>query len=70
VANPQATGYLDVFPGGSAPPLTSSVNFTKGRTRANNLVIGVSSDGRSSVAVYTGSTSSVELILDVNGFFR
>ncbi|HSB37104.1 MAG TPA: hypothetical protein VLH41_09500, partial [Thermoanaerobaculia bacterium] len=63
-------GYLTLFPGDGTQPLASSINFTAGQTRANNVVLPVSSDGTATINVFTGSTGPVDFILDVNGFFR
>ena len=63
-------GYLTLFPGDGTQPLASSINFAAGQTRASNVVLPVSSDGTAAVKAFTGSVGPVDLILDVNGYFR
>jgi hypothetical protein len=63
-------GYLTLFPADGTQPLASSINFTAGQTRANNVVLPVSSDGTAAVKAFTGSVGPVDFILDVNGYFR
>jgi hypothetical protein len=70
VVQPRLDGYLSVFPADVSPPATSTVNFRNGRTRANNLVVALSSDGRGAIAILNGSTADVDVVLDVSGFFR
>jgi phage baseplate assembly protein gpV len=49
---------------------TTTINFVKGDTRANNVTVGLSPDGSLS-AVYRSSTggATVDLIFDVTGYF-
>jgi hypothetical protein len=70
VVNPDLPGNLRIYPGDVSPPLASSINFQSRRTRANNLMIGLSSDGAGTLAVMNDSAGAVDVILDVNGFFR
>ena len=66
----QAAGFLTVYPGGSPLPATSSINFSRGKTRANNAVVQVSTDSAATFAVFNGGPESVNFIIDVNGFFQ
>ena len=70
VVQPRVDGYLSIFPGDVSPPATSTINFKNGKTRANNLVVALSSDGRSSLAILDGSFRDVDVILDVSGYFK
>jgi len=63
-------GSLTVYRADSARPFTTSINFPSGRTRANNALISVSSDGTGSIKVFADSTGTVDLILDVSGYFQ
>ena len=65
---PSAAGYLTLFPDGTLVPLTSSINFSAGRTRANNAVLPLGSNGALRVQAAGGGT--VHFILDVNGYFE
>lgn len=70
VTGASAPGFLTLYPGGSAPPLASTVNFSPGQTRANNAVLRLASDGSGALSVLNGSTGPVHLILDVNGYIE
>ncbi len=64
-----ATGHVRLFPGGSTPPNTSTLNYLLGQTRANNAVVPLSASGVLSVLCAQAS-GSAELIVDVNGYFE
>ena len=70
IVNPTALGYLSLY-SASLPsrPLASTLNYAPGRTRANNAVLGVSSDGLAGLDAYL-SAGSADLVLDVNGYFQ
>lgn len=65
-----AAGSLTIYPGGGAVPLATAINFGAGRTRANNVMAKVQSDGLASLSVLNGSEAAVHFILDVNGYFE
>lgn len=69
-AVPRGTaGYLAAFADGTELPCTSAVNFGAARVRANNLLLPLSPTGRA--AFFAGiSTGTVDLVLDVFGYFR
>jgi PKD repeat protein len=72
---PTASGYLSVYPADYPHPLTSSVNFARGTTRAASTVMPLATDGSGEVAIIAalaagaGSPSRVDLLLDVSGYF-
>jgi hypothetical protein len=68
VTAPTAPGHLALFPAGTAVPSSSTINFRAGQTRANNALISVGPGG--AISVFCGSSGSVHLILDVNGYFQ
>ncbi len=71
VAAPASPGYLKVDRGDAAQlPQTSAINFSAGRTRANNAIISLASDGSGTIKVLSGTSGTADLILDVNGYFR
>jgi len=68
VTQPTAAGYLTLYPGGPAP-LTSSMNYRAGQTRANNAVLAVGGSGE--IGVRCGQASgTTQFVLDVNGYFQ
>jgi len=69
VVNPAATGDLIVYPNGIAsPPVVSTISFRVGRTRANNSFVYLASDG--SILVKNNAAGTLDLVLDVNGYFK
>jgi hypothetical protein len=70
VTAPGAAGNLRLFPGGVSLPLVSTINYAAGQTRANNAVISLNASGE--IAAFAGQAlgTTVEMILDVNGYFE
>lgn len=69
VTGPAAAGVLTIYPAGlGSAPITSSISFPAGRTRANNAILGLSAAG--SLKVFNNSAGPVDVILDVNGWFE
>ena len=66
---PTANGNVRIFPGGTPPPSTSTVNFRAGQTRANNAISALGTFGDLGVLLSPpGGTSHV--IIDVNGYLQ
>jgi hypothetical protein len=63
-------GHLRLYPGGDPLPTVSTINFIAGQTRANNAVIRLGVGG--TLAIFGGleSGGTVEIIVDVNGYFE
>jgi hypothetical protein len=57
-------GYVTVFGSGTARPATSSLNYVRGQTVANQVIAKVGSDGKVSVYTQTGA----DIIVDVVGW--
>jgi hypothetical protein len=70
VTGPGAPGNLAIYRGDGTLPPTSTLNFGPGQTRANNATLQLALDGSGTVRVHDGSTGSVHLVLDVNGYFQ
>jgi len=67
VTSPGAAGYLTSYASGAARPNSSSLNFTRGQTVPNLVVVPVGADGR--IRLYNGSGANLSLIVDVAGVF-
>ena len=63
VTEPDAAGYLTVWPCGSPPPTASNLNFTAGETIANLVVSGVSSVGE----VCLAPSQPTHIVVDIDG---
>ncbi len=67
VTGPQTSGYLTAYPDGKSVPTASNLNFTKGQTIANSVIVPVGSDGK--IRFYNGSTKATSVIADVVGYY-
>ena len=65
VASPTVPGFLATYPTGVTRPVSSTVNFARSTT-ANFVIAPLGSDG--AVRIYNGSSSPVQLVVDVSGF--
>jgi len=70
VTSPGADGNLRLYPGGLTLPLVSTLNYSAGQTRANNAVIVLNENGEINVFAAQALGTTVEVILDVNGYFQ
>jgi hypothetical protein len=68
VVNVVSNGNLNLYPAGTTPPTASSINFQTGVIRANNALLSLSAAG--AIDVLSGTTSAVDFILDVAGWFE
>ncbi len=75
VVNPTKLGDLAFWPAQTSFPGTSTINFKAGQVRANNaiLVLGPGTFGSSGavwVIYVPGGAGSVDLVFDVDGYFK
>ncbi len=61
------TGYLTIYPNGSARPNVSNLNFYPGQPRANLAIVRLGSDG--ALSLFNASTAPVDLAADVAGYY-
>jgi hypothetical protein len=71
VANLTATegsssGILAGYPAGTSRPGTSSVDYGKGQTIANQAILAT---GDGTADIYNGSSGTVQVIVDCFGYF-
>ena len=64
---PQRSGHITVFPGGTTMPTASNVNFGRGQTVPNMVIVKIGSGGR--VSFNNGSGGTAHLIADLAGYF-
>jgi hypothetical protein len=65
VVNPEAAGFVTVWPCSAARPNASNLNFVAGQVVPNNVVAPIGDQG--SVCFY--SSQSTDIIVDVSGYF-
>lgn len=64
VARPKQSGYLTVYPAGK-PPMSSNIDFARGTTVPNEVVVPVSSTGTITLV----SDVSTDVLVDMNGYY-
>lgn len=70
VIGPEAQGFLTVYEAGGTRPVASTLNFRPGETRCNNAIVPLAGFPRA-LAVYGGfGSGGVDVVIDVNGYFR
>ena len=67
VTEPGNIGYLTAYPAGTTRPLASNLNFVASQTVPNLVIVRVGTGGK--VVLYNGSSSTVQVVLDVAGWF-
>jgi hypothetical protein len=65
VTEPQAPGYVTVFPCGSSLPNAANLNYLAGDTIPNAVIAKIGAGGK--VCIYT--TAATHVVVDVNGWF-
>jgi hypothetical protein len=73
VTLPTASGKIQFAPAGCTNlPIVSTVDFSGGQTRSNNAILLLATDGSGGMVArgtVTGN-GTVQLIVDVNGYFQ
>lgn len=67
VTGPTASGHLTAYPGGTTRPSSSNLNWVKGQTVPNLVVVPVGSNGK--VNLYNGSSGKAHFVADVFGYY-
>jgi hypothetical protein len=63
---PTSGGYLTAFPAGATKAVVSTVNFNKGETVPNRVIVKVGSNGQ--ISIYNNS-GNVNFAVDVSGYY-
>lgn len=66
----RAAGYIELFPTGPSLPKVSTVNYAAGQTRSSNAVVSLNAVGQFSAYVWQPVGTTVDLIVDVTGYFE
>ena len=68
VVNTAGNGWIAAEPDGAGTPTTSILNYLKGQTVSNTVIVPVAEDGK--IELYNGgTTTSADLLADVSGYF-
>jgi hypothetical protein len=68
VVAPAARGFVRFLPGDTAPTPASTISFSPGQVRANNAILSLSEAG--TLSAENVSAAPVDIVVDVNGYFR
>lgn len=68
VADGTSTGHITAYPVGSSRPTASALNYVAHRSVANLVVVRLGTGG--AIALTNASTGSVQLVADVQGYYR
>src|SRR5215813_6262340 len=69
ITGPTVAGDLRLYAAGGALPVSTTISYSSGQTRADNMLAPIGNGG--GVGVHCDQPSgSVQLILDVNGYFQ
>jgi hypothetical protein len=66
VAHPSAASYLSVYPGGTAKPTASNLNFLAGQTIANLVMVPLGTGGK---LTFYNALGNVHVIADLVGYY-
>jgi len=66
VTQPSSAGFVTVWPSGAARPLASNLNFNRGESPSNLVVVKVGSNGKVSVLNSAGTS---HVVIDVAGWY-
>ncbi|MEO8503283.1 MAG: PQQ-dependent sugar dehydrogenase [Acidobacteriota bacterium] len=71
VVSPTQTGNLVLYAGNQAQAPTSTViNFSAGKTRANNATLALATNGDGSIKVQNNSAAAVQIVIDAAGYYN
>jgi ELWxxDGT repeat protein len=65
-----APGHVRIFPAGQALPTIATVNYQAGQVRASNAIVALNANGEFAASAMQGSGTTVDLVVDVTGYFE
>jgi len=70
VVSPAVAGLVTLYPGpvNTVKPVVSTINYTAGRTLANNARLTIGVDG--SINIFNASGTPLDFLIDVAGYFK
>jgi hypothetical protein len=69
VTNPEAPGFLTVFPQGSPQPLASNLDYTAGQSTSNRVIAPLSIGGPNAGEISVLSSARADVVVDVSGYY-
>jgi hypothetical protein len=70
VVSPASDGFVALYPGPqiTTRPFVSTLNFTPGRTLANNARVALGVDG--TLNIFNAGSAPLDVLLDISGYFK
>ena len=65
VAAPEGSGFFTVFPGGQQRPGTSNINYARGQSLANMVIVGLGGDATNTDTIQIFTNQPAHVIFDV-----
>jgi hypothetical protein len=69
VVNPEAAGYLTVYPQGAPQPFTANLNYSAGQVIANRVIVPLSTTGATPGQITVFSSAGTDVVVDVSGYY-
>ncbi len=70
IVTPTGSGNIRVYPGAGPLPLSATMNYSAGQIRANDAIVPLGPAGDVRVRVGQGAGTTVDLVIDVTGYFE
>jgi hypothetical protein len=67
--NPKGSGFLTAYPDDENTPNASNVNYSKGQTIANSVVVPIGSDGDIDITNSGDAAAGTDIVVDVTGYY-
>jgi hypothetical protein len=69
VVNPEAAGYLTVYPQGATQPFTANLDYAAGQVIANRVIVPLSTTGATPGQITVFSSAGTDVVVDVSGYY-
>jgi uncharacterized repeat protein (TIGR01451 family) len=69
VVQPTGSGYLTLYPSDQSAPAVSTITFSSNQVRSNNGIVRLGTDGNIKILPLVSGGGSVNVVIDVAGYF-
>jgi hypothetical protein len=68
--HPSAPGSLALYPAGSIGPRATAVSLRPGTTRGSSIILDLTGTPSGTSSLFASTPGSVDVVIDVSGYFR
>lgn len=70
--SPASNGTMTAYPGpaGATPPVAATLNYTGGKTRGNNAIVRIGTDGTINITNFNNQGDAIAVVVDITGYFK